>query len=318
MATAPRVFAAGPDAAPVPPPVSERNRHLAWLWQFSEDGDPEQVRRQLADNGMGIMMKTHDGTTWQAKWDHHPMGIADAQHVKSAAAYFEAMNVPFHAWCVVSGTDPIAEAQMAADVLLNGNVRSLTFDLEPQEGRNYWQADHKEAKVFGEELRRLAPKARLVVAPDPRPWQVKEVPMPEFASFCDEIAPQTYWDTFHNQANVNMYSRYGVQLEDASGITPELLLNNSRDVFGNYGLPIRPVGAGAAGPEDMGRFVSHAHKLGMESVSVWRYGTTQEGVWSVLRQLAPPTPATPVDSPTVLYQFLRNRSGGGVTSAIAR
>ena len=74
--------------AAAPQPLAARNNHLAWVWQFGDDGDPELIRKTLSDAGMGIMLKTHDGDEWMSRWDHHPMAIADGQHIKSAAAYF--------------------------------------------------------------------------------------------------------------------------------------------------------------------------------------------------------------------------------------
>ena len=55
-----------------PPPedaVTEPERHQAWVWQFNIDGDPWQIRETLAKRNMAILLKTHDGTNWQARWD---------------------------------------------------------------------------------------------------------------------------------------------------------------------------------------------------------------------------------------------------------
>ena len=52
-------------------------------------------------------------------------------------------------------------------------------------------------------------------------------------------------------------------------------------------------GQGTAGAGDWQRFVHHAYQLGMDSVSVWRYGTTNSEVWPTLHRMAPPQPAAP-------------------------
>jgi hypothetical protein len=151
------------------------NRHLAWAWQFNEDGDPGDIREVLSHNGLGLILKTHEGGSWMSRWDDSRHGIGGPGHVSRLASFFEDKSVPFHAWCVVEGEDPIKEAQMCCEVL-NSGARTLTLDLEPKEGRNYWQAGPEEALAFGRELRRLQPTAWITVAPDPR-WQLAEVPM---------------------------------------------------------------------------------------------------------------------------------------------
>jgi hypothetical protein len=139
----------------------------------------------------------------------------------------------------------------------------------------------------------MRPEAKLAVAPDPRPWQLDAVPIREFAAFSDAIAPQTYWNTFNNSPNYRLLRQRGIE-PGPDGVTPELILNVTRDALAEFNRPIRPVGQGAADPGDWQRFVSHANSLGMETVSVWRYGTAKSDIWPVLRDM---TPADPVEAP---------------------
>lgn len=273
------------EASAAPQSNQRGPNHLAWVWQFDEDGSPELIRWVLASNGLGIILKTHDGTDWMSRWDQSRTAINGPDHVRQWAGFFEAMGVPFHAWCVVEGRDPITEARMAAEVLSSG-ARSLTLDLEPKEGRNYWQTGSQEAIAFGQELRRLQPNAWISVAPDPRPWQLDEVPIAEFASFSNEIAPQTYWDTFDSRANYRLLRDRGVEV-GPDGVTPELILDVTQGALRRFNLPVRPVGQGNADRDSWSRFVSHAFGLGMDSVSVWRYGTSNPDVWPLLQDMRP-------------------------------
>src|SRR5688572_30829237 len=100
--------------------TDKRLNHLAWVWQFNEDGERAQVRSVLAQNKMGILLKTHDGTNWLGRWDRSEGAIRGALDVQSSAAYFESAGVPFHAWCVIKGLEPIREAEMCAEVLSHG------------------------------------------------------------------------------------------------------------------------------------------------------------------------------------------------------
>jgi len=273
-------------------PASGTPGPLAWVWRFDADGNPEQIRAHLASLGIGVLYKVYDGTNWMGRFDRKsPIQVHGPADVRTLAEFFESAGVPFHAWGVANGTDPITEARMAAEVLNNG-ARSLTFDLELPEGSNYWHAGPYEAAVLGEELRRLHPDAYLSVAPDARPWQVTKLPMAEFAAFCDDIAPQTYWETFDSPGNHRLLAQYGFPV-GAEGTTPELILDATMDALERFGRPVRPIGQGAAARAGWDRFAAHASSLGMGGLSVWRYGTASKDSWDVLSAshgLAPVAP----------------------------
>jgi hypothetical protein len=303
IAAAALAHTVGSNAEASAAPTSD-SKHLAWVWEFIEDGRPDEIRPLLATTGMGILLKTHDGSSWMGKWDRSYDAIHGPAHVSHIANYFEDAGGPFHAWCVVTGRDPYAEARMASEVISAG-ARSLTFDLEPKEGKYYWQAGTQEAIEFGTELRRLQPNAHFSVAPDPRPWQLKVVPIAEFAAFCNEIAPQTYWNVFDTEPNHRLLREFGFPT-GPEGVTPEFMLDVTKSALAPLNRPIRPVGFGKADSASWQRFVSHSRYLGMSSVSVWRYGIANADVWPLLHQMAPATPtareavvqAPPKASPT--------------------
>jgi hypothetical protein len=259
---------------------------LAWLWRFGEDGTPEGIRSLLAAHGLGVLMKAHDGPNWMARWDpRSPFPIHGPQDVARIAQFFEAGGVPFHAWGVVNGLDPVREAEMAAECLDVG-ARSFTFDLELPEGTNYWHGTPANAALLGQALRQRHPNAWLSVAPDPRPWQLAQLPMAEFASFCNDIQPQTYWETFDSPSNHRLFARHGFPV-GADGVTPEFLLDATAAFLSGYGKPIRPIGQGAASDAGWQRFATRARMVGMPGLSVWRIGTALPHVWPVLQQSAP-------------------------------
>jgi hypothetical protein len=157
------------------------------VWQFSRDGPPEQIVQVLAQYGLGILAKTHDGINWMSKWDTSPYAVWGPPQVAILANYFETYGIPFHAWCVVKGLEPQREAEMCAQVVGAG-ARSIVVDLEPHSG--FWQGTPQAALTFGREFRRLQPNATLYVSVDPRPWVISRVPMTEFASFSQGFVPQ--------------------------------------------------------------------------------------------------------------------------------
>lgn len=249
------------------------------MWTFQTDGPPEEIASIARAHGLGVILKTHDGLQWTAAADTTSGAIGGVDDVRYYADFFEARGVPFHAWAVIRGIDPLKEAEMAAAVLAAG-ARSLVLDIEPWEG--YWLGSPEDALAYGKRLRQLQPDATVVTAVEPRPWALKRLPMAEFASFSDGLAPLDYWETFASPQNVELFEEYGFPPGDG-GVTPEFLLDVSATLLGPYGLPIYPVGQGAS--EDTGkwtRFLDHAGSLGMSSVSVWRHGVTAPGVYDTL------------------------------------
>ncbi len=254
-------------------------RYLAWVWQFSIDGSPEDLAEVLAEHNLGIIVKTHNGTDWMARYDSSPHAVSGPGQVRVLAQYFEKRGVPFHAYAVLKGIDPVREAQMTAQVLAAG-ARSVFLDLEPWQG--YWQGTPQAATAFGRELRRLQPHGSVVTTVEPRPWALEKLPLAEFASFSNAFASLIYWETFSSQANLDLFEAYGWPT-GPGGMTPEFLLDVSAGLLQQYNLPIQPVGQGAS--PDMAawaRFIDDACRSGMPDVSVWRYGVTNPGVWDLL------------------------------------
>lgn len=266
--------------------VREGPHHLAWVWQFSSDGSPAAIRRLLADHGLGLALKTHDGTTWMAEYDKSPDAVSGPEQFATIVRYFESAGVPVHAWTVLKGRDPRGEAEMAAQVMAAG-ARSLSVDLEPHGG--FWSGSPDDARVFGAEFRNRQPNAWLSVSVDPRPWQLERVPIREFAAFSNELAPQLYWDSFNTEPNVRQFARRGMAPGD-DGITAPFLVNSLYPMLASYGLPLHHIGQGNTGsPEVWDWFVEAGFAQGASSVSTWRYGVTNARVWQALKANPPRT-----------------------------
>ncbi len=259
-------------------------RHLSWVWQFSEDGSPEAIRSVLAVAGLGVVLKTHDGTDWMDRFDPSPSAVSGPEKLNKLVRFFEDGGVPIHAWCVVKGYQPLLEAKMAAQVLSAG-ARSVSVDLEPHPG--FWGAGTQEARLFGKELRRLQPNARISVSVDPRPWHLPGIPLKEFAGFSNEIAPQVYWDEFNTAANWQHFVAAGFP-PGSEGITAAFVVDVAFRVLQPYGLPIHPIGqADAVRPAGWQQLLDRSFAQGIETVSSWRHGVTRQETWQTL-QANPP------------------------------
>ena len=275
--------------ADVPRPIAAPRRsspalvsvpsHLAWVWQFAQDGPKEQIRELLAEHGLGVVVKTNDGTDWMADFDRSVDAVDGPGQVGALAAFFEDGGVPFHAWSVVKGLEPLREAQIAADVLAAG-ARSVVLDLEAHSG--FWRGDAAAALTFGRELRALQPSAWVSVSIDPRPWEIDRIPLTEFASFASELSPQVYWRSFRSAANVLKFTLAGYP-PGSEGVTPRFVLETALDRLRRFGLPVHPIGDGqSAADEGWGEFIDAAFASDAEAVSVWRFGVTEPSVWRLL------------------------------------
>ena len=267
------------------------NHHLMWVWQFATDGEPNVLGAKLRDHGLGIILKTHDGVTWMSEYDTSKYAISGPAQLQVVAKYFEDAGVPFHVWCVLHGSDPIKEAQMAAATVLSG-ARSIYLDVEPHSG--FWRGTPLQATQFGHEFRRLAPDAKVVLSIDPRPWMVPRLPMKEFVAFSDAIAPQEYWRTFDTQANYDRFRESNLPVQ--GNITPEFLQAVSYATLSQYGKPIIHTGQGDTQnwPEWM-RYINQAYAAGSDFVTVWRYGVTPDDIFKTLRDI--PAKQPPVVTP---------------------
>lgn len=265
--------------------IGSAPRHLVWVWQFRHDGDPLEVRDRLAANGLGVVLKTHDGADWMAKYDESEFGIDGPQAVADFARFFEDGGVPFHAWALVKGRRPEVEAQMAADVLSSG-ARSLFLDLEAHAG--FWEGTPEAAVRFGDLLRAKQPIARISTSIDPRPWEIDRIPLAEFAAFSDEISPQAYWGFFNNNANAVKYRAAGASIPTA-GISPAFVVSTMMERLTEFGRPVHPIGDGTVTDlEGWREFIEQSYDTaGAETVSLWRYGVATDEMLALLRDTPP-------------------------------
>jgi len=267
--------------------------HLVWAWHFGADGPPERMASVLAQNNLGLILKTHNGTEWMSKWDSSTYGINGPGMVAVLANYFEKYGIPFHSYWVAQGRDPAREAVMCSDVI-NAGARSIFMDVEPWAG--YWQGSAQAAAYFAQEFRKLQPNATMHLCVEPRPWVTPRIPMAEFAAMSQGIAPMVYWESFNTSENVRYFEQYGYS-PGAAGICPEFLLDVSYSMFAGYKLPIYPVGQGASSYDAWVRFMSRSYQLNMGAVSVWRYGVSNEQIWPLLRYVQPRPPVTWEETP---------------------
>ena len=192
--------------------------------------------------------------------------------------------MPFHAWCVVKGVDVEQEVNLATGVLRSG-ARSLFIDLESYPG--FWAGTRTAAQQYVDGIRRVHPAATIIVTVDARPWEIDRIPLQEFASAANALAPQVYWSDFATQPNVEKYRAAGAD-PGANGITPTFALDIAARKLAQFRLPLHPIGPGLV--EDRtawGQFITESFARDVETLSVWRMGTTKPMVLDALQSNPP-------------------------------
>jgi len=176
-----------------------------------------------APNVNALLVKTNNGTQWQGALDSSKPNlainsIADVQRWSTTLA---ARNMKLHAWCVVRGINPTAEADFIANICLNGGVRSMMLDLE--QGPFYFVGDQNAARALATSLRqRVGPDFHIGLIFDyrgTRPEQlwVQSVWFPEI----DSLIPMVYHFHF--------------------GQTAQQALQTCYNKIGSWGKPIYPM-----------------------------------------------------------------------------
>ncbi|MDA0365822.1 MAG: hypothetical protein O3B31_13870 [Chloroflexi bacterium] len=263
-----------------PARISDADR-LAWVWNFREDGHPHYVRHVRANHNLGIMLKTHDGASWM-----RGLSISDddrnaVDRIGRIGAFFEDAGVPFHCWAVAGGEDPRREAEMA-QIVTSAGARGLVLDLESHDG--FWAGTPEDATTFVRHLRRLRRDTTISLTIDPRAWEVERLPLAEFAPVTRDILPQTYWDMFASQGDIDGYARAGYDPGPA-GLTPRFVVDVTTELLEPFGYPLAPIGDGTVTDRDAwAEFMAACSANCAERISVWRLGVTSADVLSLLKR----------------------------------
>lgn len=103
------------------------------------------------------------------------------------------------------------------------------------------------------------------------------------------IAPQMYWSDFGTSANIVKYRAAGAD-PGIAGVTPLFVLDTATRRLASYGLPLHPIGPGLISDSlAWSSFINEAYARDVETLSVWRFGTTTPGVLQMLKA-TPPKP----------------------------
>lgn len=278
------------------------DKSLVWVRQFDLDGEPNHIGRVLRDDGLGIILKTHDGTRWMSEFDTSAYAVTGHAQVKVLAGYFEDAGIPFHAWAALRGRDPVREAVLAADVLSAG-ARSLYVDFTADGA--LWEGDAKTIETFGSTLRDLAPNGRVVMVADARPWLADSALLHALEDYSNGIAVKALWTTY-GRDDARAYARAGYVVPE-EGFTPEFVMSTAARNLDWSRLPRTWIGDGAVSDKSFGDFSAMVYRAGEGPSMLWRHGAE-----APVAAAGAVSPQRPAQDPQV--QEYRVQSGDTISS----
>jgi len=261
------VILGGHMAAPVS--ASPFDGRGMWIWDLSrsDGGDPSAIAARAAVNGIRtVFVKSGDGATYFPQFS---AGLVSALH---------RAGVSVCAWQFVYGTDPVAEALVAARAVRAG-ADCLVIDAEATYEGRYTQAQAYLAAL------RAAVGARYPVGLASFPYADDHPAFP-YSVFLG-----------HGGATFNLPQMYWQDIgESPAGVYAHTYADN-----GIYRRPIRPLGETTAGVSalDVETFRGLAVAYHAGGISWWDYAwTTADGLWGAVSgpylAAAPPASSVPV------------------------
>jgi murein DD-endopeptidase MepM/ murein hydrolase activator NlpD/uncharacterized protein YraI len=255
-----------------------------WFWKgtgLSERSLEQFVRnlKQRAPNVRQVWVKTSDGSDFMGRFDPSggDMAITGPEAIERWVRVLQQNGLEFHAWCVPTGLNIDAEANIIATTCRVPGVRSMVLDIEPYAG--FWQGGREAVRPFMLQLRqRLGGRYHIGMSVDPRPQHYSSVFPDEWRPFVNSLHPQCYWVTFRSD--------------------PESVLRSAWETLRSFGKPIVPVlqGDGALVDQQVAHTVA-TQRLGAPGVSWWRYGVIAQ-FEAVNRTITVVPPNRPITNPS--------------------
>lgn len=220
-----------------------------WHWMDETDGRPLVATARAQRAGAGLILKAFDGVMWMPNnWGAGPGAIL------LATQYYRSLGISVGAWAVLTGREPVREAQCTIDTARAG-PRFIVLDVEPYAG--FWEGTTAGAQEYAGRVREaLGAAYPLYLCLDSRAQHLNMIPLSTFICLCDGLVPMVYWRSFGQPVE----TAWRVAYEPIKGL----------------GKPIYPAGQGNGTPDEWRRFIALANACGCAGVSVWRLGVTPE------------------------------------------
>lgn len=253
-----------------------------------------------------VWVKAHDGTSWQARWDGHPLAVSGPEALRHLAReVYAPQGIACRPWGVVhgrwegkDGTPTALAAQegaiagaAACAAAPDGAAAIHIVDLEPHghggAQPQFWRDDlgagADEVRAFLDAFRAAGGDA-VWLCPDARdPW----LGAVSFAAWAAQpavtrVIPQVYVTDFVRPR--------AATVADARAALAAALAALARQGWHNADA-VHPALPGDASPEVLLAAVDEAHRLGCGGVAIWQRANLRADTAAALGALADPWPA---------------------------
>jgi hypothetical protein len=238
-------------------------RVATYVWQLTRDypaAEADDRRLPLSE----VWFKTHDGPTWMGHYDAHPHAPRSAGSLGDLVRSYAARGLAFVPWCVPSGEDLAAEAELAMCVLdalvAAGAPPRLAFDVEVEDTPNFWKGSPSDLLDLVGRVRSGHPTAELTLVV----YQDAEIGLSQIAPAFDVLSSMDYWPQYATQ--------------------PEAQLQSSHDRLARFGKPIVYGLPGDAPWPELSAALHWVHAHHSRHV-LWRRGLIPRETWDHIRSL---------------------------------
>ena len=242
------------------------------LWHFKGDVVGEATIEELADTiktwapaADAIYAKTSDGVNWEGRWDSKTaMAINGPSDVAKWINVLAARGLEFHSWVVVKGVNLQGEIDIVVQTAQVPGLKSIILDIEPYE--YFWEGSAADVHTLMQGIRQsIGDDFHIGLSMDPRSHHYASIFPDAWRPYVDSLHPQCYWQTMQR--------------------SPESILTEAYNTWGNYGLPIYPVLQGAASASSIGVGQDYSRGvLGATGLSYWRLGVIGPPQFPVLNE----------------------------------
>jgi hypothetical protein len=238
-------------------------RVATYVWQLTRDypgAEADDQRLPLSE----VWFKTHDGPTWMGAISTHPRAPTSASTLADLVRWYAARGLGFVPWCVPTGEDAVAEADLAISVLdglvAAGAPPRLAFDVEVEDTPNFWKRSPSELLDLVSRVRARHPSAELTLVV----YQDAEIGLSQIAPAFDVLSSMDYWPQY--------------------GTHPIAQLQSSHARLTRFGKPVVYGVPGDAPWHELADALRWVHRH-RGRIVLWRRGLIPPDTWGLIARL---------------------------------
>lgn len=255
-----------------------------YIWQIPkcDGGVPGAIAARAKAAGLThVLIKIADGVDWVYNYNQQ----TKTDLVPPVMAALRQVGISVWGWHYVRGDDPVGEARLAINRVLNLGVDGYAIDAE---GEYRTTTKREAARKFMKELRAGLPHMPIALSSYRFPRIHTPFPFAEFLERCDINMPQVYFEGGHNPEQ-----QLERCLEQYAAIHPVRPMIPTAPTYTSSTW--RPT------PDEITRFFAKARQLGFTAANAWSYDwahrTAYRELWDAVAAFSWPAEPPPAELP---------------------